>query len=284
MTRHRVALAGALFAATLAFPAAGLGVTGVLNGVSDFHPPDAAGSAVEDFTSPFIGWSFWVDQRGTYTVSSAWISEAFEGRILLYRGPLDPDDPLANLIAVSDYVEGATSFEVLLEAGVIYYVAAVHADADQASIVDLGVTVAGGPAEPRLSACFPPGDDPYGNDVGEALALAGTPAEDFCVFVEYRGHQGGGGLGTTVPYRSADSGLFWFFHPDNWELLVKVLDGCAMNGHYWVFFAATTDVEFDLFVGRESEGLDGGRVYHNDAGHRADAVTDTAAFPCADVP
>lgn len=31
------------------------------------------------------------------------------------------------------------------------------------------------------------------------------------------------------------SGYFWFFHPDNLEIAVKVLDACAVNGHRWVF-------------------------------------------------
>ena len=45
---------------------------------------------------------------------------------------------------------------------------------------------------------------------------------------------GSSGAGQAVPGASADSGLLWFFAPDNWELMVKVLDGCALNGHYWV--------------------------------------------------
>lgn len=47
---------------------------------------------------------------------------------------------------------------------------------------------------------------------------------------------------------SEDSGLFWFFAPDNWEMLVKVIDGCSVNDHFWVFAAATTNVEFTLTV------------------------------------
>ena len=34
---------------------------------------------------------------------------------------------------------------------------------------------------------------------------------------------------------STDSGLFTFFDGENWEVLVKVLNGCEMNGHWWVF-------------------------------------------------
>jgi hypothetical protein len=48
--------------------------------------------------------------------------------------------------------------------------------------------------------------------------------------------------------RTRDSGLFWFYEPTNWELLVKVLDGCAVNGHYWVFASASTSLEYRLTV------------------------------------
>ncbi len=45
-----------------------------------------------------------------------------------------------------------------------------------------------------------------------------------------------------------DSGLFYFPGQVNWEVLVRVLDGCAINDHFWVFAAATTSVEYDLTV------------------------------------
>jgi hypothetical protein len=90
-----------------------------------------------------------------------------------------------------------------------------------------------------------------------------------------------------VPLRSDDSVLFWFFAPDNWELQVKVLDACAVNGYLWVFYAATTDVEFELRVfGRGSQNFTNPvlrRTYGNEQGRPADAVTDTAAFPCEEV-
>jgi hypothetical protein len=87
---------------------------------------------------------------------------------------------------------------------------------------------------------------------------------------------GTAGPGRAVPGAAADSGLFWFFAPDNWELLVKVIDGCALNGHYWVFSAATTDVHYVLTATDTVTG----RVVHyeNPAGKAAAATTDTGAF------
>ncbi len=45
-----------------------------------------------------------------------------------------------------------------------------------------------------------------------------------------------------MPVSSPDSALFWMFAPGNWEVLVKVLDGCASNGRYWILSAGATDV------------------------------------------
>jgi hypothetical protein len=41
---------------------------------------------------------------------------------------------------------------------------------------------------------------------------------------------------------------FWFFAPDNWEVLVKVLDGCSVNDRFWVFYGSTTNVGYELTV------------------------------------
>jgi hypothetical protein len=87
---------------------------------------------------------------------------------------------------------------------------------------------------------------------------------------------GTSGPGRVVPGAAADSGLFWFFGPDNWELLVKVIDGCALNGRYWVFSAATTDVHYVLTVTDTSNGTV--KRYENPAGMPAAATTDTSGF------
>jgi hypothetical protein len=98
----------------------------------------------------------------------------------------------------------------------------------------------------------------------------------FKVQVYWTTQFGTSGPGHVVPVGTSDSGLFWFFNGSNWEMLLKVLDGCAVNDHYWVFFAATTNVGFTLTVTDTEAPAQ--KVYVNELGHRADAVTDTAAF------
>jgi hypothetical protein len=84
------------------------------------------------------------------------------------------------------------------------------------------------------------------------------------------------GVGTVVPGSNSTSGLFWFFGSDNWELLVKVLDACALNNRKWVFAAATTNVHYQLAVTDVRSGVT--KRYFNYFGQSAPAVTDTDAF------
>ena len=109
--------------------------------------------------------------------------------------------------------------------------------------------------------------------VGEGEVVLGGR---FAVEVSWRDFGGDTGVGTLV-FQSEDSAVFWFFQAENWELMVKVIDGCAFNDHFWVFSAATTDVEFTLRV-RDTQ-TDQERIYVNALGDAAPAVTDSGAFP-----
>jgi len=81
---------------------------------------------------------------------------------------------------------------------------------------------------------------------------------------------------TPAACTNPDSGLFWFFSPDNWEVMVKTIDGCALNSRFWVFSAATTDKFYRLEVYDVRSGIN--RIYFNYPGPPAAAVTDTGAF------
>jgi hypothetical protein len=93
-----------------------------------------------------------------------------------------------------------------------------------------------------------------------ALCLAGGR---FRVEVEWRDFRGRSGVGTARPLTS-DTGSFWFFDAANVELFVKVLDARSINGHFWVFFGALSNVEYTLRVTDTSTGAV--RIYHNPAG------------------
>ena len=77
---------------------------------------------------------------------------------------------------------------------------------------------------------------------------------------------------------SSSSGAFWFFSDDNYELMVKVLDGCRLNGHFWFFAAGLTDVGVDLVVTDNTTGAV--KRYTNPVGRAFQPITDTSAFAC----
>lgn len=71
-------------------------------------------------------------------------------------------------------------------------------------------------------------------------------------------------------------GAFFFDSPDFAELAVQILNGCNDNGHWWVFYAATTNVDYTLTVVDTQSGES--KAYSNTLGQPAPAITDTAAF------
>ena len=52
---------------------------------------------------------------------------------------------------------------------------------------------------------------------------------------------------------SRESGLLYFFDADNAEVLIKVLDACAVNNHRWVFVAAGDDAGVQPARRRDSD-------------------------------
>ena len=75
---------------------------------------------------------------------------------------------------------------------------------------------------------------------------------------------------------TGDTGYFWFFSPNNVEVTVKVVDGRAVNGRFWVFFGALSDVQYTIRVTDSQTGEV--RSYFNEEGAVASAA-DTSAFP-----
>ena len=78
---------------------------------------------------------------------------------------------------------------------------------------------------------------------------------------------------------TSDTGDFWFFDAANIELIVKVLNGCAINGEEWVFAGGLTNVEVDLSV--TDTVTNAVRHYTSAAGTAFAPVQDTSAFSCS---
>ena len=116
-----------------------------------------------------------------------------------------------------------------------------------------------------------------------ALARADCAASDttlclnaarFSASVAWKDSTGRTGDGHAIAITS-DTGYYWFFSPSNIELVVKVLDARPVNGKYWVFFGALSNVEYTLTVTDTVTGAK--KQYVNPAGQFA-SVGDTKAF------
>lgn len=85
---------------------------------------------------------------------------------------------------------------------------------------------------------------------------------------------GKSGVGHAVGM-TRDSGYFWFFNQKNVEVVLKILDGRTLTGHFWVFYASMSDVAYSLTVTDTVKGES--RTYENPAFTMASRA-DTSAF------
>src|SRR5262249_39326423 len=90
----------------------------------------------------------------------------------------------------------------------------------------------------------------------------------------WKDFSGNVGLAKATP-RTDDTASFWFFTSSNVELMLKVLDGRPVNGNYWVFYGALSNVEYTVRVTDTRTGSV--RRYANPSGAFA-SVADTSAF------
>ena len=120
----------------------------------------------------------------------------------------------------------------------------------------------------------PPTDEGYTDCVPETTPLVFDGGYNVRMCYE----TGGGTVGEAKAgiWASGESGLLWFFNRDNAEVLVKVLNGCKINNHRWVYVAPVTDLAFNLHV---TDGVDTWS-HRNRQGVTASTRSDNEAFPC----
>jgi hypothetical protein len=115
------------------------------------------------------------------------------------------------------------------------------------------------------------------------LCLDGSPGDHrFQVTVSYHTAQAGGrsGSGQAIPLAPLGvihGGLFWFFSPDNPEMVVKILDGCAIDDHYWAYISAATNVGFAVTV-TDTARANVSKTYTNPDLTMALPIQDTSAL------
>ena len=116
------------------------------------------------------------------------------------------------------------------------------------------------------------------------LCIDNNPGDQrFMITASYATSQSGGlsGNAHAIPLASLgvnQGGLFWFFARTNPEMLIKVLNGCAANNRFWVFFSAGTNVGFQVTVRDTVTGSQ--KTYINPDLNPAPPLQDTNAFLC----
>jgi hypothetical protein len=76
-----------------------------------------------------------------------------------------------------------------------------------------------------------------------------------------------------------DESVFWsFFSATNFEMGVKVLNGCALTGKFWVFISGLTDQGWAVHVRDTQTGAT--RTYSNPVGQLSQTLADTSALSC----
>jgi len=99
----------------------------------------------------------------------------------------------------------------------------------------------------------------------------------FKVQVQWTTGDGSSGSGQAVSV-TGDTGYFWFFSPNNVEMVLKAVDGCAFNSTFWVFAGGLTNVNVVTTVTDTQTGVV--RTYVNPQGVPFQPLQDTNAFAC----
>ena len=149
------------------------------------------------------------------------------------------------------------------------------------------VNYTAGASDPQLGrpleiALRSPGVQANFDDVRLTAGTCLPDATTLCFFndrfrltMDWRFPSGQTGAGQAVPLTD-QAGLFYFVNPANLEMLIKMLNACSLNNRYWVFYAATTNVEFTVTVTDTLHGVQ--ETYSNPLGTPAPPVQDTDAF------
>jgi len=111
----------------------------------------------------------------------------------------------------------------------------------QAMAVPTGGTLPAGGGQAGPGAASPDGRC---HSAASTLCLDGGR---FSVHVSWQDFSGRQGVGTAVDL-SAQTGYFWFFNAVDVDLMLKVIDGRAINGKFWVLFGALSKVAYTVTV------------------------------------
>jgi hypothetical protein len=205
--------------------------------------------------------TFWFfDPANVELVVKVLDGRGVNGRFWVFYGALSN---VEYTLVVTDTVTGAVR-------------AYVNPQGQLASVADTSAFLGTGNAPPEPPVAAPAALPRSGAQAAACAAGAGDLClgNRFRVSVSWRTSTGAGN-GTAVPL-TGDTGYFWFFNAANVELVVKVLDGRPLNGHFWVFYGALSNVGYTITITDTRSGRS--KRYVNPPGTMA-SVADTSALP-----
>ncbi len=97
----------------------------------------------------------------------------------------------------------------------------------------------------------------------------------FQVRTQWTTRDGSTGFGNAVAL-TGDAGYFTFFDPANIEVVVKILNGCSLNGTFWTFAGGLTNVSVVMTVTDSHTG--NVKTYVSPQGMPFQPIQDTRAF------
>lgn len=274
-TRRTLALAITLTLVGLdpAFGARFQSFSGNNRNAPTFTRPSGAGPGLGS-TVHYRSQKFQLLSPSECTIYSA---QDYDGYLHLYENSFNPNSPLTNLIDGDDDAElgiGTSRIPsdrdqdaIDLDAGIYFLVSSGFNSSSEGSFQNF--LQCDNQVQPIQGTCF----------------FGGFPREQqlclrdrFAVSIDNVTNHPGDGRATPVRFASDDSAFFWFFNDKNYEVMVKVLNGCAINGHYWVFIAGTTNQGHRIRVGDVTDNTV--LTYTRFEGPPAEAINDTLAFDC----
>jgi len=212
-------------------------------------------------------------------------AQSYDGYLLLYQGSFNPASPLDNIVSGDDDgVFGVgTSY---LPYGAPISPSHLALTADTYYLVTTGWGNASFGAFQNTIHC-----EGVGVSTGEPLLVQGScgyyvgrPVENsVCLGNRFLTEivdvsNSSTGIGVPVRIGSLDTALFWFYNDTNWEVMLKVLNACALNNRFWVFGGALTNQGYRIVI-TDADAAGHPQVqYTNPHGTRAAAIADTAAF------
>ena len=198
----------------------------------------------------FFGFNGTVGQQVTITMTAA-----FDTYLFLL-------DPTATVVASDDDGAGGTNSRIVftLTSTGSWFIATNSFNANTFGAYTLTLTCTGGGGG---GGCTPN---------ATTLCLNNSRYRVTATFATTAGQSGNG---MAVP-ETTDTGMFWFFSANNIEVILKVVNGCALNSRYWVFAGGLTNVAVTITVTDTSNGTT--RTYTNPQGVAFQPIQDTNAF------